>query len=347
MTRIFARPNAAFFAYERSLMRPRSWPPTTHDAPTLWERAKAMLAVLLETICSAGALARRAALQRAGRRDILARLAPVEKLTRVLLVIEAATFLLMTPEGARLRREAKTIAPPAPPPPVGVRKASHKTTIVMPGWQTIAALRPRIDPRVAEREARQQEQARSEALARLAAGADSLVQDIAGAPGPDAPLRDPHDPQYWRCRFRVLGWVHPFTDEPARAARGKRRVWIASPGEPDPYPLTPQLRVQRRDAPEHTAPESMAIDGQPAAIALARRIEALARVLANPGPAIRRLARRLAALPPDVLEPPSMRRIPFRDWWHGIPEAFNACTLAAPAVRALDRACAGPPPEPG
>ena len=37
---------------------------------------------------------------------------------------------------------------------------------------------------------------------------------------------------------------------------------------------------------------------------LARRIAALSRILANPAPAIRRLARRLAAMPADVLPEP-------------------------------------------
>jgi len=54
-------------------------------------------------------------------------------------MIEAAIFLLMTPEGAWMRHETKLVAPPAPPPPPAVPLS---TRIVMPGWHTIAALQP-------------------------------------------------------------------------------------------------------------------------------------------------------------------------------------------------------------
>ena len=112
----------------------------------------------------------------------------------MLLMIEAITFLLMTPEGAKLRRETPKCTPPTPPAPKP-KSAPHKITIAMPGWHTIAALRPRIDPRVVEREQR-------EALARLIAEADAQAtappQDHRRRPEPLAlplqhhPLDDAH-----------------------------------------------------------------------------------------------------------------------------------------------------------
>lgn len=47
MTIWFDRPNAAFHAYERSLMRPIARP-APRDTPSLWERAKAMFGVMME-----------------------------------------------------------------------------------------------------------------------------------------------------------------------------------------------------------------------------------------------------------------------------------------------------------
>ncbi len=202
MTRIFSSPNAAFHAYELSLMKPRRWPPTRHDVSTLWERAKAMFAVMAETITSAASLFQRARFGRTQRRDLLARLAPVEKLVRMLMMTEAATFLLMTPEGRRLRAETPKIDPPAPPPPSAsqfgaVAKPQHSTRILMPGWHTIAAHHPYIDPRVVEREQREQR----EALERRIAGLETLTSDL--PTGADA-----NDPKAWTCSFRVLHWVH-------------------------------------------------------------------------------------------------------------------------------------------
>ena len=119
---IFARPTKAFFVFERAMMRPASWPPTRHDVPSLWERAKAMFADMLKAAGSARRLAQRYRFTRTARAEIESRLEPVEKIVRILLMVEAAIFLLMTPEGARMRRAAKVVAPPAP----------RATCIVMP-----------------------------------------------------------------------------------------------------------------------------------------------------------------------------------------------------------------------
>jgi hypothetical protein len=315
MTRIFARPNAAFFAYERSLMRPRSRPPTKHDVPTLWERAKAMYAVVLEAVGSAATLAQRYLVTRRERRHILARLIPIEKIVRTLLMIEAATFLLMTPEGRRLREETPKIEPPAPPPPVGVAKPkpTHYTQVLMPGWHTIAANHPRIDPRVVEREAR-------EALERRLTEFETLTSEASIA-----------DPAAWSCRFNVVHWVHPEPDDtPAAPPQLARLPQIITFSDTN-YPIVPGM-IPPRPAPREPAAQAEHDNG---GMDLARRIEALSRILANPAPAIRRLARRLAALPADALCAPEMARLVDKRWHHGNPENWNACLLTARPFRAL------------
>ncbi len=56
-----------------------------------------------------------------------------------------------------------------------------------------------------------------------------------------------------------------------------------------------------------------------ATLKLARRVEALGRVLANPAPHIRRAARFLARLPQGVLLPPDP---PPRWWMQGVDDIF-------------------------
>lgn len=272
-----------------------------------------MFAVVTGAI-TAVSLVHRARFARKQRRDLLARLAPVEKLVRMLMMIEAATFLLMTPEGRRLRAETPKITPPAPPAPVAAAKPAFATRILMPGWQTIAAFHPVVDPRVAARE--------------------QPLADVATT----APDRD--DPGTWRCGFRVLRWIHDQMDEaPAtRTPLPPNRPRLLSFNDTN-YPIVPGMTVVK-DAPRATAPgENKDINkGRD----LARRIEALTRILANPARAIRRLAHRLAALPADTLPAPVMASVQTRSWHHGVPENWNACALAAPAFRALTWAVAWP-----
>jgi len=79
---IFDRPTKAFFAHERAMMRPASWPPTRHDVPTLPKRAKAMLADVFKAAGSARDLAQRYSFRRSARAEIKGRLKPVEKIVR-------------------------------------------------------------------------------------------------------------------------------------------------------------------------------------------------------------------------------------------------------------------------
>ncbi|MDP3495055.1 MAG: hypothetical protein Q8R82_18235 [Hyphomonadaceae bacterium] len=271
------------------------WPPTTLSIPDLWTRAKAMFGVLMREVKSVATLARTRHLSRRQRTDILCRLVPVEKIVRSLLVTEALIYLLMTPEGRRLLANTPKMPMPDAPPPVGVKKNSHKITISMPGWQTIAALQPRIDPRIV-------------------------------APEPITPAEQPV-PENLSRPFRVLGWIHPRPEEPPEKEKPRRR-WISTFEDSNfPLPLKEPKKLPPPADPEFDS----------SAREIARRITALERVLANREPAIRRLAKYIASLPRDTLNPPSAFEIDTLWWWHGRPEYFNACNISRPAVRAFNK----------
>jgi hypothetical protein len=144
-------------------------------------------------------------------------------------------------------------------------------------------------------------------------------------PAPPA-AADKTDPSHWACRFHVLRWRTPMREpKPPRA-----RIWSMS--LEDDLPTGP---------PQPAAPAAVHAgerDDAATPLALARRIEALARVLANPEPTIRRLARRLASLPAERLEWPTLVGARVDRWWHGAPEAFNARNHAWSAWGAWTRA---------
>jgi hypothetical protein len=306
-------------AYETTyMMRPSVWPPTTHAVPTLWERAKAMFSAISTKFGSAMRLACRRFYTLQQRRDLILHLEPVEKLVRVLMIIEAITLLVMTPLGLRLRQTTKACALPEPPPQVGARRPHPQADRVAAAMMTIATNRPRIDPRVAEREAREAEQRRLAALERQR----QRFEDF--------------DPAALASRFTVIHWVHDpaLRTAPTTLPRGlvlddltlgtfqpQARVSIDPPNEDDD--LTGPL------------------------LQLARRIDALERILANPWPAIQRLARRIASIPREHFPAPWPRRYRAVRWAHGCPEVYNACILAKPAFAALNRACGMPPDDPG
>lgn len=204
------------------------------------------------------------------------RLKPVEKLARELIVPEAATYLLMTPEGMKLRREARIIA----------RFDPHTLAVLRPGGP-VAAIKP--DTR---------------------------------------DMSDMSDPKTWRCAFRVMHWVHPEDD--GRAPKKK--------SGPRPRLFSYDDIVAFLPKPRRQIPERCEDPGAP----LARRIEALSRVLDKPERAIRRIARFLAGLPREALEPLAPLRVSTWGWYHGRAEcAFIAFTRAR--IPDFD----GPTPEPG
>jgi hypothetical protein len=206
-------------------------------------------------------------LARKERRELLGWLEPVETLARSCLIVRAFAFLLMTPQGRKLLQDAPRIEMPTPPHQLAAQNARRGLKIPMPGWHTIASnWRALVEQRKLE-EQREAERA----------------------------ARDKHDPETWGGAFRIVGWSFPEPEQtrPVPAQFQKlRRVGI-DVFEPDPRPVAASPLTRPRPEPEPERP----------AFRLARRIAQLGRVIDNPEPAIRRLARFLASLPLEALEP--------------------------------------------
>jgi hypothetical protein len=299
MTIAFSRPNAAFRAYERSLLRPVARP-APRDTPTLWQRAKAMFSATLEKVSALASLAQRHALSRPERHDILTRLVPVEKLTRALLAVEAAVFLLMTPAGMKLRRAARIMAMPSRTPPEPVRH------VLYGGWNYQRTPFP--------------------------------------VPPPAAPIparkSDPQDPSTWRCTFTAARWINPH-DDTSKSTRFRKK--------PGPRPRL--ISFDELVSPAKPPPRKATTREEGAGAPLARRIEALSRVLENPDRAIRRIARLFAGAPSEILADAMAVWINTRRWHHGQPEFSAARALATRAmtvvVNARPTESEGLDPEPG
>lgn len=298
---IFDRPNAALFRYENRMARkPRNWPPTSHSVPTLWERARTLFDATVSTVGSAFALAYRQSFRRNERRELLIRLAPIEKLVRTLLVIEAITWLLMTPEGLRMRRAARACTIPTARPQSSSR--SPDAASIVPHTEAV------------------KERARADAASEFSAV----------------------DPPEWQCRFGILHWAPDALDtrdwvRPREAAKAgvRARPWVCLLDDPLPQrPAPPSINVEDDD--DLTGP----------ALTLARRLEALRRVIETPEPSIRRLAARLASIPREYFPLPPLARTDAALWWHGRPEYYNAHALVVRAILAFDRALAHTPLQP-
>ena len=274
-----------------------SWPPTKFSIPELWTRARALFGVLMREVRSVATLRAERNMRRKQRTDILCRLVPVEKLVRSLLVTEAIIYLLMTPQGRKLLTATPKIALPEPPSPVGQKKATPHKTTIPMPGWHTIAA---LLPRV-----------------------DPRVT----APEPPPPL-ELSDAENGSCRFRVLGWRHPAPEDDPPPKEAPRNRWVSTLDDSS-FPAIRDARHMPAAAPETTS--------DPSSFQLARRVEAISRVLANPEPAIRRLAKFIASLPRGALAEPFARNTDSHWWWHGRPEFFNACTLCAPAVRVLNK----------
>jgi hypothetical protein len=331
---IFARKDKHFRAFEAAMRQPRPPAPADRNAPALWERARELFTALMDQAFSLARLATRPRMTRSARHEILKRLIPVEKLTRFLLTIEAVTFLLMTPEGARLRRDIRP-APPQPAPPPASKAESRR--MPAPGWHTIAAAHPRIDPRIAENERRAAEAAalQKEQLEQAGQEDENRLDFGLGAA----------DPASWRCTFHTKVDFSPYTDDvewtppPAR-----RSATIELLGDDPSFPRLIPEKPRRKPVAE---PPPGADDGLGPHAALARRIEALSRIFANPEAAIRRLARRLAAMSLDDLWPCDPASLADRWWLPHRRDLYNAADMFCGALIAFCRAHALRPPEPG
>jgi hypothetical protein len=254
----------------------------------LWERAKMMFERVLKHAGSAAGFSSRATVTRRDKTELLGWLQPVERTVRSCLIVKAVNFLLMTVEGRKLMRETpKDPMPERPQPEQSLQPGPNSvgvTVIPYPGWNTIAQHRRALALR------QQEQKARAEQRARAQAGFDR------------------HDPSSWTCPFRVIGWksAHPVEDRTAPGTPAPCGVFVLGP-EHDP-------RARSR-TPVPPAPGS----GTPRlALRLARRIEAVSRVLAEPDKHTRTLARYLARLPLEALEGLRETTSRVQAWWnHG------------------------------
>jgi hypothetical protein len=249
--------------------------------PQLWERARLFFGRVIDHIGSTAALSKRWRLTRAEKTTLLGWLEPVEKLARSCLLVRALTFLMMTPEGRRLMRETPKMAMPSPPKPPGQASSNRSTKIPLGGWHTHAPYARYLA------EKRKQEEQRAAERAAI----------------------DRHDPQNWGGAFRVLHWQFPEPEGEDRAPPQKKLPQWAMllRMSLDDTPITPAIA---RPLPKAEK------DRQ--ALILARRIEALSRVINDPARAVMRLARFIAKLPREALEP-LRDAIAFRrvHWLHG------------------------------
>jgi hypothetical protein len=230
--------------------------------PQLWERAKVMFGRVIAHIGSTATFSQRMRLTRTEKKEVLGWLEPVEKLARSCLLVRAFNFLMMTPQGRKLLRETPKMAMPEPPKPPG-QQNTRSTKIPLGGWHTHAP------------------------YARVLAERRKLEEQRAA----ERAARDRYDPQNWGGGFRVIGWNFP--EDETRAPQKKMPQWAQLLRMSlDNTPLTPAIARPLPKTEEKERP----------ALILARRIEALARVIEKPERAIHRLARFIARLPKEALE---------------------------------------------
>jgi hypothetical protein len=269
--------------------------------PELWVIAKRMFQTLHEKVGAATAIAARGRFGRSDRREVLSWLEPVELLVRNLLFAQALTYLLMTPEGRKLRQETPRTPPPGPPAPAQPTTGSIR--IPYPGWQTIAQhWRPEPEP--------------------------------PPQPAPvskSSPLRDLTDPASWTCSFKAMKFstaslgYEGYGPEPKKPAQPASRQQLAAMDEPLQGP-----RLESEAG--HEA------DPNRSAFIMARRIEALARVIAQPRAAMLRLARQLASIPAETIALRARGATLRNHWRHGYDcweQGRDHCVLV---LRAFHRA---------
>jgi hypothetical protein len=116
--------------------------------------------------------------------------------------------------------------------------------------------------------------------------------------------RDRFDTQNWRCRFQAL----PMSE---KSARRKRAIEVEAE-----EPATAHTRTD---------------------ISTARRIEMIARVMARPDAAIRRIARQIVRLPAKALKAREHYFKSARLWMHGEQEFYDARIHEKSAIRAFYR----------
>jgi hypothetical protein len=244
--------------------------------PQLWERAKLFFSRVINHIGSTSGFSRRWRLRRPDKSEILGWLEPAEKLARACILTRAFNFLLMTPEGRRLVRETPKMAMPEPAKPASTLPRITR----IPIWHTHAP------------------------YARVLAERKKLEDQRAA----ERAARDRYDPANWGGGFRVVAWSFP-EGEGRPPPKKKMPQWaslLCLSLDPDPVgAFNPRSPPRSGEPPEKDRP----------ALILARRIEVLSRVIANPGPAVMRLARFIARLPREAIEPLGEQHTFARRYW--------------------------------
>ena len=110
------------------MLRPFTWPPTTHAAATPWELAKTTFSALTARFGLAMRLASRRFLTPRQRRELIPHLEPIAELVRGLTIVEAITLPVMTPMGLEIRQITRPCRIPGPPPQVGAHSRIPKPT---------------------------------------------------------------------------------------------------------------------------------------------------------------------------------------------------------------------------
>lgn len=253
--------------------------------PALWTLARAMFSNVPQSHCPE-LLRERRVFSRRQKNEIVSWLEPVEKLVRTLLVCGALLHLIMTPEGRAMLHRGPTRGFPNRPPPPGQLK--HPNRIPHPGWHTIAQPYRPEPP----------------------------------APEPE-PARDPQQ-KAPACSFRVFSWSFddPFADDPpAKPLAARKGPMIIRLDEPRRlHRLFDKPPGQKPASPPPTIDEPA-----PMAVRLANRMEALRRVLANPEPAILRLACWIASFPGNAADWMAFPRDKTKHWQHGAWDYQDAC----------------------
>ncbi|HEV7690528.1 MAG TPA: hypothetical protein VGO52_06895 [Hyphomonadaceae bacterium] len=287
------------------------------NLPNLWQAAGQMHERILTRIATPTSLSHTARMPYNERHGLLAWIEPVEHLVRYFLIASAITFLLMTVKGRKLLRDTPKMPVPQPP---GFGRAAlqhREERIVMPhpGWHTIANA-PRPPPAKAE----------------------------PAAPEPEQPSMS-LDPKTWACPFNVIRWrfQQDDTHKPRPAAFDMLLESMRDPHIPlrTSHDKRTLQSAQERSAQQKSSPRH---SGNPCAVNLARRLEAVGRVLENPQRHIMRVARYIARLPAGLLDQ-DFELPPSRRFWQQGREAFTgAVRLLCSAIRALNLCAADPEP---
>jgi len=286
------------------------------NLPNLWQAAGQMHERILIRIASPSSLSHTARMPYNERRGLLAWIEPVEHLVRLLLIASAITLLLMTVKGRKLLKDTPKMAIPKRAAIERRPLDSRQERIVMPhpGWHTIANA-----PRSASR---------------------------TQAPAEPEPALEPCqpsmslDPKSWICPFNVIRWRFP-EDDRARPRPAAFDMLLESMRDPH-IPL--RTLHDKRTLPSSQQKPTPRHSGNPLAVNLARRLEAVGRVLASPQRHIMRVARYIARLPVGLLDQ-DFELPPSRRFWQQGRDAFTgAVRLLCSAIRALNLCAADPEP---